>query len=407
MRGCAGTPPVICVLMTVISLSMFVGEGAVEAQDDSAIRHSNGSPRENRDPFKLHYGKPSTYISGSKRSLLVSDFKCGSNGTVFYLIIEDTGILSQESNQIDVGNGNGSQSLTLTGLTLSGQVVRFSHEGIPGLRNFVSEARYFVSNSRVYALELADEFDPANPQKVLGRSYLIIIYDYKGVFQKYVRLEPGIEPLNIAAFDSGDIAVISQDKWNHTAHVLILDSAGRQQNDLPLFGDDYHSRADLASGEIPNLPRLGDDNTLYSLLALGHLMPLGDDLLFEFDKSQLPILEINERGLVRSTRLALPEGVVVGGLLPASGTTLRVPAGHLSYWDARGITQTSDADTKQHALLKIDEIYEFNRLDGSLTRQIQFADKLIPVCGQDDTYTFATSREEDGRIQLIRGDIIH
>jgi hypothetical protein len=181
-----------------------------------------------------------TYPAGTKQSAFFSDFKCGSDGTVFLPMFDDYSLMLEGANRIGHGASRVHEIL-LTGLTPSGDVVRFAYEGISGLRNFVPEMRYFLSGSRVYALEMADMFDPADPRKTLGRVHLILIYDYKGIYQGEIRLEAGLNPINIAAFNSGDVLVVSLDKLNQTTRLLIFDSSGRQLNELRLFDEDYLS----------------------------------------------------------------------------------------------------------------------------------------------------------------------
>jgi len=355
-------------------------------------------------PLKLHYEEPKIYGLGTKYSAVVSDFKCGSDGTIFFQMVED---YSQAKNEQDeFGQAIPAHVMLMTGLTPSGDVIRFAYEGIPGLRDFLPEARYFVSNSRIYTLESAAVYDPSNPGKILGQVHVIKIYNYKGIFQGFIRLDTGIEPINIAAFDSGDVLVVSEDKWNQTARLLIFDSGGKSQSELRLFDEDYGAKLQLTGKGISGLPSSGDGKALSAMLALAHWAPLGDDLLFASDRARLPVLEINEHGLVRATALALPTGEYVGALLPPDLTTLRVLAGQLSYRDAAG-GSVQESSANALTFFKGNEIEEFNRLDGSLIRRIEFREGLIPVCGDGDTYTFLTSRKEDGRIQLIRGNVIH
>jgi hypothetical protein len=38
---------------------------------------------------------------------------------------------------------------------------------------------------------------------------------------------------------------------------------------------------------------------------------------------------------------------------------------------------------------------------------VKYAHELMPVCVQDERYTFVAPREEDGKLQLIHGTVIH
>jgi len=127
-------------------------------------------------------------------------------------------------------------------------VVRFVPQNIPGYRNLFSLARYFVSDSGVYVLEMADKIDPSDYRKTIGRSYLIDVFDYKGKLEHTVFLEPGVNPFNLAAFESGDILVLSLDNLNHATRFLLFDPAGRPESELRLLDEDFGTRRKPRAG---------------------------------------------------------------------------------------------------------------------------------------------------------------
>lgn len=350
-------------------------------------------------PLKLSYDKPRTYPVGTKQSLIISDFKCGSDGTVFVPMLDDYGAVLNELHggpRVDRAH-----QMLVTALTPAGDVVRFAREGIPGLRNFLPEARYFVSSSRVYTLETADIYDEANPSETLGRAHLILIYDYKGAYQGMIRLEPGLNPINIAAFPSGNIVVVSLDKLNQTTRLLIIDSRGQVENELKLFDEDYTSKlqpADKTSTEDRN-------QRPWQELALAEWAPFGDDLLLAPHQAQLPLIDMNESGIVRSTTAVLPDGASVGSLLSSDDKIYHVVVGHLESNTSQ--TNASRASTEPSKIYKDDEIDDINPGDGAVLKRVEFAHGLIPVCVLGDDYTFIAPRDEDGRLQIIRGTVVH
>ena len=304
-------------------------------------------------PLGLRYDEPKTYPVGTKQSAMIADFKCGSDGTVFLQMLDDSTALNNEAK----GTGPRIDRLhrfLVTGLTPSGNVVRFAKTDIPGLRNFVPDVRYFVSSSRVYTLESAEIYDPADPDKSLGRAHLILIYDYEGAYKGVVRLEPGTDPINIAAFPSGDILVVSLDKWNQTTRLLIIDQAGRHVKELKLFDDDYALKLQLSDqAETSDSVR----ESIWTHLALAHWVPFGENLLMSSNRANLPLIEISENGVVRSTNVTLPDNASVSGIFESSDKIYHVLASQVNQMQASANENDSPAQKTFFIPTEIDDIY--------------------------------------------------
>lgn len=117
------------------------------------------------------------------------------------------------------------------------------------------------------------------------------------------------------------------------------------------------------------------------------------------------MLEISERGVVRSTTVALPKGASIGTLLPSNEKKLNVVAGHFETVPMR--SSTSSGSGSEASIFKDDEIEVIDPNDGSVLRRIKFAQGLMAVCEQDETYTFVSPRDEDGKLQIVRGTVVH
>lgn len=174
-----------CICLLISCHFTSVAQSASKAKPLDETRELRGEVL----PLTLRYDEPKTYPIGSKNSLIISDFKCGNDGTVFVQMMED---YSAVSNALEHGGPavDRAHGLLLHALTPSGDVVRFAYENIPGLRRFLPTARYFVSPDRVYTLERADVYADADPRHTLGVAYVILTYDYKGVYRGVIRLEP-------------------------------------------------------------------------------------------------------------------------------------------------------------------------------------------------------------------------
>lgn len=369
------------------------------AQSKADAKSGEETEAQNTDlPLSLRYEEPKTYPIGTKHSAIIGDLKCGSDGTIFLPMINDYTPLASEAN----GTGPRADRMDrflVTGLTPSGNVVQFAHTDIPGLTNFVPEIRYFVSSSRVYTLESADIYDPADPTKDLGRAHVILIYDYKGAYQGVVRLEPGLNPVNIAAFPSGDLLVVSLDKLNQTTRLLIFDQAGRPVKELKLFDEDYALKLQLDDKAEKSVSA---SDPVWAHLALAHWVPFGENLLMSPSLAHLPLVEISENGVVRSTNLTLPDNASISGIFESSDKIYHVVASQPNHVQA-----SKDDPPGQKALFIATEIDDIYPGDGSILKRVKFNRSLIPACVRDDSYTFVWPREDDGKLQTIRGTVIH
>ena len=385
-----------------ICLSLF-GPLMSLAQSPPAEKVSDDAAQTENDliPLELRYGAPKTYPTGAKRSIIFGNFKCGSDGTVFLPMMDDsTPLLNAAEHPGQTVDRE--HSAFVTALGPSGSVVRFLPGKIPGLRNFVPELRYFVSPSKVYTLEMAKICDESDPQKTLGRAHLIFIFDYKGAQQGVIRLDPELNAVNIAAFASGDLLVVSVNKWNQTTRLLILDSKGRRMDELSLFDEDYMQKLQPSVKEKKADPEANERASRQ--LALSKWVPFGDNLLVAPTAAQLPLIEVNENGIARTTTANLPRGVVIGALLASNDKVYHVLAGHLKPDDPQA-TEAGPPGAPGATFIS-DEIDDINPGDGTLLRRINFAHGLSPACAQDEHYTFITPREDDGKLQLIHGTVI-
>ena len=333
-------------------------------------------------PVKLHYDDPVTFPVGTKQSAIISDFKCGADGSVFLPMVDDVSHLSREAV---------ASSMMIVGLTPSGDVVRFIPQPVSGYRNLISLFRYFVAKSYVYVLELGDKIDSGDLQRVSGRSRIIQAFDYKGQLVQSIVLDADIDPLNFAVFDSGEILVLSADTLNHSTRLLLLDPRGRLESKLSLFDSDFASQLDLAAK--------GQSRTLSNVLAVSSFVPHGEDILLAATGINFPILELNQHGVVKATKLALPSGLTVRSLLPSDDGMLRVVAGTLRSMPLSTSASGSPPPTGEY--LFASEIDEFYPQDGSLVRRISIEPGPKPVCASKDVYTFLAHREADSRLQLI------
>ena len=257
---------------------------------------------------ELVFSDPITYSIGTKQSMILGDLKCGSDGSIVLPMIEDVSLA------MNPDRGPAENVVHLVSLTPSGTVLRFNSEYKYGFRNFYFLIRNYLSDARVYALESAEQINPSDSTKSLGRAYLVGIWDYQGKFLSILPIDPGITPVTVAAFASGNILVVSTDSLTHATRLLIFNNSGGQEKELRLFDEDF---AQKMSAET-NAEARTDTHARVKVedaLSTAQLVPHRDNILMSINDPSFPVLEINEHGIVRSTHLEVPDKKAPGKLL--------------------------------------------------------------------------------------------
>jgi hypothetical protein len=341
-------------------------------------------------PLTLHFGDPVTFPLGSKQSALLGDFKCDGDGSIYFPMTDDV---------YRSGPPPVFPALMITSLRPSGSAVRYSLQAVAGYRNLISEARYFISASSVYVLATALKIDPVDNQKTIERSHLIEVFSHKGELTRTIILDPDLSPINLAAFETGEILIFSLDRLNHTTRLFLLDSAGRRESELSLFDNDFAKKLDLAAktGVYPSK----DDRALSNLLAVANLIPRGENLLLAASQANLPVLELNQHGVVRALTLALPPGTTLQSLIPSDDGLLHALVGKLHPVPSSNTASEGASPSETDLGLVPTEIDEFYPLDGSLSRRVSLEPGPIPVCDIRGSYVFLAPREADGKLQMI------
>lgn len=340
-------------------------------------------------PLKLHFGDPVTFPLGSKQSAFLADFKCDMGGSIYLPMVDDVSQFASQSGPSQVF-----PILMITALTPSGSVVRYTPQVVAGYRNIVPLLRYFVSKSSVYVLAMADKFDPIDNRKIIGRSRLIEVFSHKGELTRTIILDPDLDPINIAAFETGELLIFSLDRLNHTIRLFLLDSAGRRESELSLFDNDFAKKLDLAA-------KTKDGEALSKALAVASIIPKGENLLLDASRANLPVLELNRHGVVRALTLALPPGTVLQSLLLSDDGLLHALVGELRPVPPPSNTASEEPSPSETQALFPTEIDEFYPQDGSLSRRISLEPGPVPVCAMRGSYVFSAPREEDGKLQMI------
>ena len=327
----------------------------------------------------LAYSSPQTFATDSKSTVFQGQFQCGDDGSIFFQGFET---YSDDSGMF-----------TLQSLSPAGRVIGFQAATAPGYGAYSSPFSTFVTNSRVYTLVTADKVDPMETSRKLGFSRFVLEYDYKGSFIKSIPIEAGPTVLAIAAFNSGDILLVAQEKYSKRVSLSLIDDSGSKRSDLNLFDKDYLGLIKGRDGaSVPDAA-----NYLKMMLADAQYVPYGENLLVVPINTMLPILELNEGGILRSVSLDLPKGGVIGSMLPTNGRDWMVMVGK-----TKNDVDTYSSD-KSSATITTPEIQEFDPTDGQLIRKIEISKGLYTLCQRDGELLFLTTRVEDGRLQVVKG----
>ena len=283
----------------------------------------------------------------------------------------------------------------LVSLKPDGGSIRFSPPALPGFREFSFPKRFFITDSQVFVLATANAIDPNNPSARKGFSTFLFVYNYQGNLDRTITLEPGLNPLSFAVFESGNILLVMQDRFSKRTRLIVANQDGSKRSELSLFDYDHAEKME------PPDRQPGPDASADLLMALStaQYLPSGRNLLIVPRQStSLPILEVSEQGVLRQVALQLPKGRLVDTVLPADRGNWVVRTGVASK-DAL----SSAAGGSSAGFLTDRSLYEFDQADGRLVGTTTMAENLWPVCKRDGQFIFLTTRPEDGHMQIVRG----
>ncbi|HET7104695.1 MAG TPA: hypothetical protein VFI20_11465, partial [Terracidiphilus sp.] len=139
--------------------------------------------------------------------------------------------------------------------------------------------------------------------------------------------------------------------------------------------------------------------------ALAQWVPFGDNLLMapKASAANLPLIEMDENGVVRTTNITLPnpKSRITGVMRSTDGIYYVV----VSTPDSNKLSANNSPGQKVgYFATEIDNVYPG---DGSILSRVRFAHGLNPVCVDGDTYTFISTRATDGKLQTIRATVMH
>ena len=276
-----------------------------------------------------------------------------------------------------------------------GTVTGFAWRDAPGFARISAPQSIFVGRDRVYALVSAER-DSVQPSHA-ARFPLVLIFDRSGALAGTVILEHTLNPLVLGVFPSGNLVLGSEDRLNHRMALNLVGADGIPIRELRLYGNDFIVRA----AEMPAAPRGTSSYSSLLLVSISKFFASGDHLLLvPLATSGLPVVELDERGVIHSVTPQTPDDMVAEDFIPSnnrSGLKMRLATVLAS---DKGPVD-SEGKLLGVALRPSARIAEFSRTDGRLLQEEDMGSSEIqPACETDETLRFLTLRADHAHLQV-------
>lgn len=333
----------------------------------------------------IEFSKPKIVEDLNAGSMIAGRFDCSNDGSIYTLI---------DGYALNIGTAL-NERLALLGIHPDGTVTSLPWRLVPGFTDVSLPKSIFVGNGHEYVLVNAER-KTAKPGYV-SRYPLVLTFDVKGSLVGTVVLSQDLNPLSFGVFPSGNILLVSEDRLNHRMALNLVGADGVPIRELHLNDSDFVVRA----SHMPAAARGPSSYSTSLLIAMSKFFPSSNHLLLvPLETSGLPIVELDERGVVRSVVPLLPNNMVIESFLPTNDA---------SSWKVRPATvlendtETLDSQGKVLgvATRPANRIAVISRTDGSLQREIDIGGPGIqPACEIDGTFRFLTSSDQ-GRLQVV------
>lgn len=326
----------------------------------------------------LSFEKPQTVSFGTKPVMMTANYFCSEDGVAFLAVAD-----SLES-----------PILTLHAVKSSQGNTRFAPPGLRGFGDMSTPLRYFAADGEVAMLVIAEHEQVPGQSAAVETSPIVLIYDRKAVFKRYVPVPEGLDVRALGLFESGDLLLAALDEKTHATRLVIVDSTGRVLKELSLFDEDFNGQKNHDELQ-PASSVTGSDGALATL----DILPYGQNLLIFPRVTRHAVIELNEHGVVRSTSLQLPPGATLATVLSATRNSWKIR----TY--SKSEMRTDEQTGSQYAVLKGGATLEFNPLDGTVRREIDMpqGSKAKLVCEHDGDYLAIQTDAATGALQILQG----
>ncbi|RXS97189.1 hypothetical protein [Silvibacterium dinghuense] len=232
-------------------------------------------------------------------------------------------------------------------------------------------------------------------EKPESQAYMLV-FDRQGGFVKSIELHLSFTPYHFAVLRSGDFVMTGVDEGNKVPKAAVVSTGGEviAYVDMGLETQDAYAKsygqislgaaadaADAASRAVTGISRNDD----MSKLGLQQLIPAGDDVLLLSPFTALPVIEVGDAGVVRTTKIQTPKGMRVDGLIAGGSRWLVMLTGG--------------------PLAQRYSYYEVSSSTGEVLRKYEMPEKFEPVCATEESLIGFTAGTGDrkGKMELLLG----
>ncbi len=276
-------------------------------------------------------------------------FQCTEDGTVFVDMVPAGG---QFQPPVFVP-----PSLLLTSVSPSGHANTFPLDQATEQLYDVREVDHYASDSEViFLIRAAKENKPVKrtyikPDGTQGeftknsaeRNLYIVRFDRDGNYKKTIEVDVSFEIEQIGVFPSGIFLAFGYDENDHSPKLAML------KDDATLLRLLQIPKGDAPESMFGTKDSSGKGKAAY--LAPAQFVPEGHSIIVVQNKTNFPLLDVNEGGAITAIRTRLPKNTQIDGLITSD----------LNLY-ARVNSATDDA------------IYEISAHDGTVMRRFQLSD---------------------------------
>jgi hypothetical protein len=213
-------------------------------------------------------------------------------------------------------------TLLLVSVSRSGEAHSFPLNQVSDLYDVHQNDDYVSESNVIFLVSAADEDKQGKrtytstdgsqhefTRNVAEHHHYIVLFDRQGNYQKKVQIADTLEPTRVGLFPSGSFLVYGYDKTDHAPKLAMMKDDGTLLKFL-----------EIPKGNAPDSAlgtKDGSGKGPAAYLAPVQFTGQGHFIYLVQNKTNFPLVEVNEAGVLRVVKPHLPEGVQVDMLIPS------------------------------------------------------------------------------------------